>query len=111
MAKPDSGSLSKNVFANLQTVHQVLQAANQIESSGATIKLESHLVGRNYRVLIINHQYDGCVECRPASVIGDGMHTIRELFHLRNQEEGRGDRYEAHSPCIHWPLTTRAVDC
>ena len=97
VAKPDSGSLSQNVFANLQDADQVLQAANVIEASGATIKLESHLVGRDYRVLIINHQYAGCVERRPANVVGDGVHTIRDLFHLRNQEEGRGDRHESHS--------------
>ncbi|NEQ54559.1 MAG: hypothetical protein F6K11_31245 [Leptolyngbya sp. SIO3F4] len=97
VAKPDSGSLSQNVFPNLQTVKQLKQAAAVIEANGDVIKLESHISGRDYRVLIINHQYAGCVERRPANVIGDGRHTILELFHLRNQEPGRADRHEEHT--------------
>lgn len=97
VAKPDSGSLSQNVFPNLQTVDQLRQAVTVIESSGGITKLESHIAGRDYRVLILDHQYAGCVERRPANVIGDGKNTILELFHLRNQEPGRAKRDEAHT--------------
>ncbi len=97
VAKPDSGSLSKNVFPNLHTKAQLHQAAAVIEASGGVIKLESHISGSDYRVLIINHQYAGCVERRPANVVGDGKHTILELFQARNQEEGRMARDEAHT--------------
>lgn len=97
VAKPDSGSLSQNVFPNLRTVKQLKQAVAVIEANGDVIKLESHISGRDYRVLIINHQYAGCVERRPANVTGDGQHTILELFHLRNQEPGRAGRYEEHT--------------
>lgn len=97
VAKPDSGSLSQNVFPNLRTAAQLRQAAAIIEASGGVIKLESHITGRDYRVLIINHQYAGCVERRPANVTGDGKRTILELFQARNQEAGRGDRNEAHT--------------
>ncbi|MGF1515334.1 MAG: hypothetical protein ACFB5Z_16760 [Elainellaceae cyanobacterium] len=97
VAKPDSGSLSRNVFPNLRSAAQVSQAAATIEGAGETIKLESHVWGDDYRVLVLNHQYAGCVQRRPASVVGDGVHTILELFHGRNQEPGRGDRYEAHT--------------
>ena len=97
VAKPDAGSLSQNVFPNLQTPEQLKQAAIAIANSGELIKLESHITGQDYRVLILAHQYAGCVQRRPASVMGDGRHTILELFHRRNQEPGRGDRYEAHT--------------
>lgn len=97
VAKPDSGSLSRNVFPHLKTLEQLKQAVAILEANGDVIKLESHISGRDYRVLIINHQYAGCVERRPANVIGDGTHSILELFHLRNQEPGRADRYEAHT--------------
>ncbi len=101
VAKPDSGSLSQNVFPNLQTVSQLQHAATRIVANGDVIKLESHVSGQNYRVLIINHQYAGCVERRPANVVGDGKHTILDLFQLRNQEPGRGDRYETHTTLHH----------
>lgn len=97
VVKPDSGTLSENVFPNLKTRAQLQQAADIIAASGSTIQLESHIAGRDYRVLIINHQYAGCVERRPANVTGDGQRSILELFYLRNKEAGRGDRYEAHT--------------
>ncbi|NER19406.1 MAG: hypothetical protein F6J96_01305 [Symploca sp. SIO1C2] len=97
VAKPNSGYLSRNVFPNLQTVEQLKQAVSVIEANGDIIKLESHICGHDYRVLIVNHQYVGCVERRSANVVGDGKHTILQLFNLRNQEPGRGDRYEIHA--------------
>ena len=97
VAKPDAGSLSENVFANLRTAAQLRQAATVIEADGAVIKLESHITGQDYRVLIINHHYAGCVQRRPARVLGDGKHSIFELFQERNQEAGRCDRYESHT--------------
>lgn len=97
VAKPDTGSLSQHVFTDLQTVEQLQNAAVTIELSGRLIKLESYIDGRDYRVLIIANQYAGAVERRPANVVGDGKHTILELFRLRNQEPGRSDRYEMHT--------------
>ncbi|MEM8641518.1 MAG: hypothetical protein AAGG51_22285 [Cyanobacteria bacterium P01_G01_bin.54] len=97
VAKPDSGSLSQNVFANLQTPEQLKAAAGAIAATGGMIKLEAHIPGRDYRILIIDHHYAGCVERRPANVVGDGHQTILELFQQRNQEPGRGDRDEQHT--------------
>lgn len=97
VAKPDNGSLSRNVFANLKTVEQLQQAVTQIEADSDVIKLESHISGRDYRVLIVNHHYAGCVERRPASVVGDGQQTIQKLFHQKNQDPSRGDRDEEHT--------------
>ena len=97
VAKPNSGSLSDNVFPHLLTPAQLEDAVTTIEASGQKIQLESHIEGRDYRVLIINHEYAGCVERRPANVTGDGRRSILELFQLRNQESGRGDRDEAHT--------------
>lgn len=97
VAKPNLGSLSRNVFTDLRTVTALQEAAIAIETSDEQIKLESHITGLDYRVLIVNHQYAGCVERRRANVVGDGKHTILELIQLRNQEPGRGDRDEAHT--------------
>ncbi|MEL7495830.1 MAG: hypothetical protein AAGJ95_17960 [Cyanobacteria bacterium J06554_11] len=97
VAKPNAGSLSENVFPNLSTSEQLAAAAAIIEASGQPIQLESHIFGKDYRVLILNHQYAGCVERRPANITGDGVHSITQLVARRNQEPGRGDRNEAHT--------------
>ena len=97
VAKPNSGSLSENVFPHLTSRSQLESSDATIEASGQKIQLESHILGRDYRVLIINHQYAGCVERRPANVTGDGKHSIVELFQRRNQEPGREEANEAHT--------------
>ncbi|MEO0648643.1 MAG: hypothetical protein AAFZ17_21230 [Cyanobacteria bacterium J06650_10] len=97
VAKPNFGSLSENVFPSLTTPLSLEKAAATIAASGHKIQLESHISGRDYRVLIINHQYAGCVERRPANVTGDGERSILELFHQRNQELGRGEADEEHT--------------
>ncbi|MEM9544028.1 MAG: NAD(P)H-dependent oxidoreductase, partial [Cyanobacteria bacterium P01_E01_bin.42] len=111
VAKPDSGSLSRNVFPNLQNISQLEEAAAIIEANGDAIKLESHIEGNDYRVLIVNNQYAGCAERRSANVTGDGKQTILELFYERNREPERGDRYELHTTnhYLVWDDTTRRL--
>ncbi|MBP0018067.1 MAG: NAD(P)H-dependent oxidoreductase [Cyanobacteria bacterium SBLK] len=111
VAKPDSGSLSRNVFPNLQNITQLEEAAATIEANGDAIKLESHIEGNDYRVLIVNNQYAGCAERRSANVTGDGKQTILELFYERNREPERGDRYELHTTnhYLVWDRTTRRL--
>jgi len=101
VAKPNSGSLSENVFPNLQNAAELKVAADVIAASGQQIQVESHVRGKDYRVLILNHQYAGCVERRPANVTGDGQRTIAQLFQARNAEPGRAARDEAHTT-IHY---------
>ncbi|MFK8184866.1 MAG: hypothetical protein AB8B99_15960 [Phormidesmis sp.] len=101
VAKPNTGSLSENVFPHLQNAAQLKQAADTIAASGKKIQVESHIYGKDYRVLILDHQYAGCVERRPANVVGDGQRTIAQLFQARNAEPGRAARDEAHTT-IHY---------
>ena len=111
VAKPDSGSLSRNVFSNLQNIAQLERAAAMIESYGDSIKLESHIKGDDYRVLIVNRQYAGCVERQSANVVGDGKRSILELFYDRNREPERSDREEIHTTnhYLVWDSTTRRL--
>ncbi|MEO0354221.1 MAG: hypothetical protein AAF268_05295 [Cyanobacteria bacterium P01_A01_bin.3] len=97
VAKPDSGSISENVFVHLQTQTELQQAAIAIEVTGKPITVESFIRGQDYRITIVNGSYVGCVLRRPASIVGNGQHSIIELFHIRNQEPNRGDRYDVHT--------------
>ena len=97
VAKPDAGSISENVFPNVQTEAELRKAAIAIELTGKPIAIESFIRGQDYRITIVNGSYVGCVQRRPASVVGDGKLSILELFHQRNQEPNRGDRYAVHT--------------
>lgn len=97
VVKPNRGSLSKDVAVDLKNAEQVLQAASVIEAGGGEILVESYHPGKDYRILVVDKKYVGCVERRPANVTGDGVHTIEQLVDLRNQESHRGLRKEIHT--------------
>ncbi len=56
--------------------------------------VETFLVGKDYRILVVNNQVVAVAERVPAHVIGDGKHTIRELIDITNADPRRGVGHE-----------------
>lgn len=53
---------------------------------GQEVVIEKFLDGQEYRFLVINSQVAAICQRIPANVIGDGIHTIRELIDMKNQD-------------------------
>lgn len=49
-----------------------------------SILVETFHTGKEYRFLVINQKVEGVVMRVPAHVIGDGIHTIKELIQMKN---------------------------
>ena len=80
-----NSSQGKDVLCNIQTIDQL----NSFLSTYFTIYdqliiEEFHGKLKSYRVLVFNRQVIGVVLRIPASVVGDGKHTIEELVRLTN---------------------------
>jgi cyanophycin synthetase len=56
--------------------------------------VESLLIGRDYRFLIVGGKMTAIAERVPAHVIGDGNHTIGELIEVTNSDPRRGVGHE-----------------
>jgi len=52
--------------------------------------VEQFAEGRDHRVLVIGGKVVAVAERKPAHVVGDGTHTVRELIDLANQDPRRG---------------------
>lgn len=86
VAKPMiDGRFGGDVLCNIQNTQQLKDylAKNFIKNDFILIE-EFHAHLNSYRVLIFNNRILGVILRQPASVLGDGLHTIEELVDLTN---------------------------
>ena len=64
------------------------------ESRAGDVVVETYVHGNDYRVLVIGGRLAAVAERVPASVVGDGEHTVRELVDIANADPRRGIGHE-----------------
>lgn len=62
------------------------QAANE-NSQEKRVLCQTHIEGRDFRLLVINQKHVLAAERVPAHIIGDGYRTLRELVDQHNQKK------------------------
>jgi len=84
--KPTDGNAGKGVFANIQSRDSLKSLIKHVqdELGYGDILIERFVEGNEYRVVVIEDQILGAMIRRPASVLGDGKHTINQLIHIKN---------------------------
>lgn len=94
--KPLDGNHGRGVFINLADdaeVEEFFQSAMD-ESRGGTVVVESFIVGKDYRILVVQNQVVAVSERVPAHVTGDGTHTVSQLIERENADPRRGVGHE-----------------
>src|SRR5206468_3522334 len=56
--------------------------------------VERRLIGRDYRVLVVNGEVVAVAERVPAQIIGDSIHSVGELIEEANRDPRRGNGHE-----------------
>jgi cyanophycin synthetase len=92
--KPRSGSHGTSVTVGVTTAQQAAQAYERARSACNAVIVETYVPGTDYRVLVVDGRVAAAAELRPASVTGDGSHSISELISVTNADPRRG---EGHS--------------
>jgi cyanophycin synthetase len=91
VVKPRDGNQGKGVTVNVQgeqALRQAWEAASQISSD---IIVERYISGDDYRLLVVGQRLVAAARRDPPFVIGDGIHTVRQLVDRVNQDPRRGD--------------------
>lgn len=85
--KPTDGNAGNGVFANIQTIDELKEIIPHVreELGFKEVIVEDYIPGREFRVVVIGDRVLGAMIRRPASVLGDGKHTIKELIHQTNE--------------------------
>jgi cyanophycin synthetase len=96
VVKPLDGNHGRGVQLDLRSEGAV-RAAYPLaarESRSGDLVVESYVTGSDYRVLVIGGRLAAVAERVPASVTGDGSHTVRELVDRANADPRRGIGHE-----------------
>lgn len=111
--KPLNGNQGKGVTLNLTDGKEVRGAFRIAKTFSEKVIIEKNIIGKHYRVLVINDQVVAVAERIPPFVLGDGKRTIKELVDLINSDPNRGEGHEKSltkikiDPVIHMVLAKK----
>ncbi len=90
VVKPLGGSQGANLTIGVRGSTEAAAAYAKAAQTNEAVLVESVLPGNDYRVLVIDGRVAAAAELRPASVTGDGEHTIGQLVAIANADPRRG---------------------
>lgn len=74
------------VFSKKATKKQILNAINYAFTFDSNVLIEEYVKGMEYRFLVVDGKCLSVAHRRNASVVGDGVSTIRQLIDAKNKE-------------------------
>lgn len=90
VVKPKSGSLSKHTTCNIRNERELQEAVSIVKIISKEFVVEEHIDGDVHRVTLINGNVVASCRRESPNVIGDGVHTVRELIEIKNKNPNRG---------------------
>src|ERR1043165_7020684 len=78
--KPIDGNHGKGNTTNITTYDQAIKAFDAAKEYNRSVIVEKFIKGYDFRALVINYKFICAALRTPASVIGDGVHTIQWLI-------------------------------
>lgn len=84
VVKPADQDRGDGARANLHTPEQVTAAFEHAAQISKRVLVEQHVDGHEYRLTVVNGKLFWAHERVPASVTGDGQHTLQQLIDAEN---------------------------
>ena len=88
--KPQDGNQGKGVTVNIMTREQ-LDNAYRAAAEHGEVMVERFLPGCDFRLLVVGDKLVAASRREPPQVVGDGLHSVRQLVELINQDPRRGE--------------------
>ena len=92
--KPVNGNHGKGATTNITTGSRQKKALEAARKYGRNVICEKFITGFDFRVLVIDYKFICAALRTPASVTGDGEHTIQWLVDETNKDPRRGYGHE-----------------
>ena len=92
--KPIDGNHGKGNTTNITNREQAIKAFEAAKAFSRSVIIERFLTGFDFRCLVINNKFICAALRTPASVVGDGVHTIQWLIDETNKDPRRGFGHE-----------------
>lgn len=92
--KPIDGNHGRGITVNINNYGDALVAFHAAKEVSRRVIVEKYVVGRDFRLLVINNVLVAAAVRTPALVVGDGKSTIQELVDEVNKDPRRGYGHE-----------------
>lgn len=99
--KPAMGVRGIGVVANIQNEHELDRAHELMTGTllgDQDFIVEKHINGKDYRIVVVGDRVVAAILREPASVVGDGKHSVAELLLNRNSARRRNPHLWARPP-------------
>lgn len=104
VVKPLDGAHGNGVSTDITSVEDLHRAIERARKFSSILLIQQQVTGIDLRILVIDGQPIAIAERVPASIIGDGEHTIGQLIEIENTTNpNRGVNYQK-------PLNVISVD-
>ncbi|NOQ68181.1 carboxylate--amine ligase [Patescibacteria group bacterium] len=88
--KPFDGAHGDMVFIGIKNKNDFNEKLKKIFQKHEYVLVEKEFKGKEFRFIAGRNKIFAVAHREPANVIGDGIHTIRELIKIKNQDPKRG---------------------
>ena len=110
ITKPNLGSRSRHTTTHISTEEELIKAYKLAHQLSPWVMIEEELTGYVHRGTVIGGKLIAVLRREPAYVIGDGIHSVRELINLENKNPLRAGPIfhqleldeEATKELMHW---------
>jgi GNAT-family acetyltransferase (TIGR03103 family) len=98
VVKPARGEQGRSVFVDLSTEDEVTRAIDHARKVCDEVLLEEFVTGQDLRIIVIDSAVVAAAVRKPATVRGDGEHTIRELIESQSRRRAAATGGESRIP-------------
>ncbi len=95
VVKPRDGNQGKGVTVNIATREHFMAVYGSAAEVSDEVIVERFIPGHDHRFLVVGNQVVAIARREPPHVIGDGIHTVRELVAIANSDPRRGEGHES----------------
>ena len=89
ITKPNLGSRSRHTLIHINTEDTLIYGFRKAKKLSPLVVVEEELRGYLFRCTLVGGKFVGAVRRDQPEVLGDGIHTLQELFDKENEREER----------------------
>ena len=98
VVKPARGEQGRAVFVDLTTEDEVTRAIERARQVCDEVLVEEFVTGQDLRIIVIDGAVVAAAVRKPATVVGDGQHTIRMLIETQSRRRAAATDGESRIP-------------
>ena len=98
VVKPARGEQGAGITVGVKEAETLRRAIERARDVCPTVLLEDFVEGHDLRVLVIDHEVVAAAVRRPATVVGNGRHTIEQLIRKQSRRRAAATGGESRIP-------------